>query len=104
MNWTEIKEKAPKALRSAEDKLYTEDHPNHPDHGRISRVRDLFDLFDERGIYCIVYPEKKHAELWEWDIERENKATVDAQEKCSSRKQAEIAVFTKAFELLEERL
>ncbi len=103
MNWESLKENYPKALKKAEQALKTHDHPNHPDYGRIERTRDLYDFFDGEGIACdpgFDIGEDQFDPFVFDEIERKIHWVGSKQE----RTEAEIAAFTKAFEILEERL
>lgn len=61
--------------------------------------RDLYDFFDENEIYIL--PEKTEFEEgieWGWDL------ISDCEYGFNSRPEAESAAFTKAFEILENKL
>ena len=62
--------------------------------------RGLFDFFDENGIHINTLVFGKD---WSWDIVS-IKLTVGSETNYATRKEAELAGVTKAFEELEERL
>ena len=62
--------------------------------------RGLFDFFDDHNIHILI---DVFGKKWSWSIDSEEcKATMS--DKYSSRKEAEMAGVTEAFDILEKRL
>lgn len=128
MNWKKINQEYPKVCNelekwlgsekvefSAHDFEYTEDHLRYIDeylHPQIFKTRDLYDFFDEQGIYINVYPyihldtfQSMEADIYvtytDGDID---KISINSLELDNPRSEAEIDAFTKAFEILENKL
>ena len=96
MNWNKIKEKYPKAHKKLFDtcKVVID----------IDSDRDLYDFFDEQGIIINVY--NLFGSFW-WDIKEYYErlfAEHAKEDQYKTRTEAEEKAFTKAFELLEEKL
>ena len=106
MNWTEIKEKYPKAFGLLEsflkgkELMAMEQRNRHP----ITVMRFLYDFFDEQGIIINVY--NFFGNFW-WDI-KEHYTRVFAEhakeDQSKTRTEAEGKAFEKAFEILEAKL
>lgn len=65
----------------------------------------LYDFFDEQGIYIYLDPCSCHSPpLWNWCIIQHDKELFIAFKEHKNRLKAEQAAFTKAFELLNEKL
>ena len=92
MNWIEIKEKYPKSEPLIDKCIRTD--------------RDLYDFFDEQGIHISVYYSdceffecsifNNQGDIAGWDYLETNE--------FETRTEAEVKAFTKAFEILEEKL
>lgn len=96
MNWKEIKEKYPKGF--GETFNYTNRFP-----GLSIDVTDrwLYDFFDEQNFNVAVLP---FFNSWIWKIRYEDMNFVEGEKKESTRTEAEEQAFTRAFEILEEKL
>ena len=105
MNWTEIKEKYPKASRllinyyDIDDSLigiryFVEDY----------LARNLYDFFDSQEIYVCIEYRYGTASLprWYWMVKQDNAA--NEQDSSQTRTEAEEKAFEKAFEILENKL
>ena len=105
MNWTEIKEKYPKASRllinyyDIDDSLigiryFVEDY----------LARNLYDFFDSQEIYVCIEYRYGTASLprWYWMVKQDNAA--NEQDSSQTRTEAEEKAFEKAFEILEDKL
>lgn len=94
MNWNIIAEKYPNAW-----KLYQQSGEDF----RESNDRDLYDFFDQQGIYGTV---KFHIkDSWFYDLETDDKKHYPYHGPCKkSRSSAEEEMWTKQFNILEERL
>jgi hypothetical protein len=106
MNWKAIKEKCPKALQEAirTGEWFIDNDGDVCSCGNGPRV--LYDFFDENDIYIGIdvgrYVGEKHMN-YEYSI-WETEDCVEMSKCYLSRFEAEESAFTKAFEILEERL
>ena len=105
MNWTEIKEKYPKAY----DSLLEWEPIIDISVWIYFKDRNLYDFFDEQELIIEIGVEygKDCEDYWfEWFINLKGTGGADyLGHKCyKSRSEAEQAAFTKAFEILEEKL
>ena len=92
MNWTEIKEKYPKAWNV----LLNSKHYHY------GNSRCLYDFFDEQGIYVgIISSPNRYACTIFISASGEKMSQSKDIEIGSTRSEAETAAFTKAFEILE---
>jgi len=119
MNWKEIDEKCPKAFKhylttinawcSGYEKIVCQST------NKIYQPRDLYDFFDGEGLYIVLHPVAKwkpdgeHSSEWDFSIlgntHSEFGTTTPAKRtKYNERSEVESIAFTKAFELLEEKL
>lgn len=118
MNWQKLSNKYPLAYKHMEnnfDCLYTMsinithsiNGVKQPDKVRKikhSLKRDLYDFFDEQGIYiAIEYDNWEYDFIWYVYI-NETGDYKAPETRIKARPQAETAAFTKAFEILNERL
>jgi len=120
MNWKQIQKKHPKAFNkliewlncSVEVKIednelvtYVPAIPGHVVMRKdVMSMRRLYDFFDERGIYIDIDCESVIVgDHWEFTIDQKGKGHEGNEELYSTRKQAETAAFTKAFEILEKQ-
>jgi hypothetical protein len=125
MNWEEIADKYPKAFEllcnslGVLDEYYSElleeyrtkfnqfiDEISSPEGSWDDRK--LFDFFDENGIVIIggILFDAFDARECEWDYEiyQTKEDYVESGKGFKSRKESESAAFTKAFEILEDKL
>ncbi|MCK5606295.1 hypothetical protein KAR91_30625 [Candidatus Pacearchaeota archaeon] len=107
MNWKEIKEKYPKAWKCCYDWSDTHFETDIPIYaiGDILTLRHLYDFFDENDINIFVrLSDITNSFLpFDWDIVYEDIYHSSYLE-YKTRKEAEQAAFTKAFEILEQKL
>ena len=102
MNWNRIKEASPKAVNLLRNTAYYD----------LREPRRLYDFFDENEIYVSVNPD--HDGNWEYRTRPIDNDKVyfwinvnwvyEDDVEYKTRYEAEEAVFTKAFEMLEEKL
>lgn len=105
MNWEEVEENSPKALKQAEFSLKTIDHPSMKGYGRIERERDLYDFFDQHGVRCFIVDGQSPEDKFGWSILiGANGFHLPEDQVHFSRKEAEDDMFSYAFEKLEEQL
>jgi len=116
LDWKTIKKKCPKAFE-----VLVKDHETIEEWGEIDNptiwgvhieephwvIRHLYDFFDSKDL--IVLPENiiiGGEFIWYFSIGTSNNLSffVDYESKFIGRKETEIAAFTKAFELLEDKL
>jgi len=111
MNWNEIKEKYPKAVEliyECADKYAIGAFIDDYKYNRL-----LYDLFDEQGVYISAFytahwtnaEESEWRSYFDWEIYDkafENIGSSEVEE--PTRTEAEEQAFTKAFEILEEKL
>jgi len=102
MNWTEIKEKYPKAYDKYIDWCHAEDCPSSKCYQHTGR--DLYDFFDSQEIYVCIEYRYGTASLprWYWMVKQDNAA--NEQDSSQTRTEAEEKAFEKAFEILEDKL
>ena len=113
MNWQKLSLKYPKAYKHMEDNfkcLFTNKELTSVEYGvpryggtiKHPLKRDLYDFFDGEDIMTNVTP-LLHTFEWFADDYNSVKFARDYGE-CETRSEAETEAFTKAFEILEERL
>lgn len=100
MNWKELEDQFPKAW----DKLEESNYPLCYD-GIENKpvVRDLYEFFDEQEIYIYPRPVVNYMQCRFYICDR-TEIIGNGTEVFQNRKDMEEAAFTKAFEILEERL
>jgi hypothetical protein len=99
MNWKEIENKYPKAFNLLSDK-----------YGKVSaklmlnsNERELYDFFDDNGISIIIDVDYYDGLMFIPCIFSIKNHQFDPIDNYDSRKEAEFAAFTRAFELLEDK-
>lgn len=114
MNWTEIKEKYPKAFNNlieiwniktykcTEFELISNNAVDNKSCNIIVNDRDLYYFFDNNEILISVANNGK--ESWFWDVENYKSILASWEESSNTRIEAEQTAFKKAFELLEKQL
>lgn len=106
MNWDKIKENFPLAMKLLADKwdLHYIKSINDVEYGLEGArfdLRDLFDFFDENLITVLLTCEFDFGfEI----LENRYESIIEVKKWYNSRKEAESAAFTKAFEILESKL
>ena len=108
MNWKEIKEGFPKAFSLLNDSKLENRHLLF--YGKYN-YRDLYDLFDDNNIIIGVYGGSvfdkdrsiKDLKTFDWEL-LANGIFEESEIGVNTRIEAENAVFTKAFEILENQL
>jgi len=131
MNWTEIKEKHPKAWNnliffigmgygmsteiSSKDFLLLHGSSGEHHDQMPFPIRDLYDFFDEQGISVCVMRDTMTEKRWFVEVFEDKPHNIDGvifkwqfkieeDHEFDSRNNAEDYIFTKAFEMLEEKL
>lgn len=124
MNWKQIQKKHPKALSKYINNLYKDESKTYEDfigfvegehcYNEDFKWRDLYDFFDELNISIGIVPVCTYKDDtvnkitdFDWHIIVVGKeyAIEDDPPICyKNRKEAESAAFTKAFEVLENRV
>ena len=120
MNWKEIVTQCPKAWTRLSDEHETRwpgvDHPDCVCVGMLDwdswELRHLYDFFDENGIHLgvreTIQPLGSYHEwvctIHCWEPYKELYVRSEKKHHFETRSEVEEAAFTKAFELLEERL
>ena len=103
MNWPELYKQYPLAYKYMEDNFKCLYRFKHPDYSiKHPLNRDLYDFFDEAGVIVQIYQciETRH---FKFSILHSHAFEVDL-DRFEYRKSAETEAFTKAFEMLNERL
>jgi len=105
MNWDEIKKKYPKAVEliyECADKYAIGAFIDDYKYNRL-----LYDLFDEQGVYINISTQFHEDNIKMWDfyiIGDDGWNLAELTYEFTTRTEAEEKAFTKAFEILEEKL
>ena len=99
MNWEEIRKKNPKAIDKMENWL------NETKHHFVKKGQErlLYDFFDENEIYISISVDDSVKQAI-WFLGFIGKEIDCNLEDVKTRSEAEIVIFTKAFEILEQKL
>ncbi len=99
IDWSTVEETCPKALKLAKEFSLKEDSDFwNGGNTKLNSMRWLFDFFDEYLINCAANP---HINAKDWCYTIYRRAF---EREFPDRRKAEVAMFTKAFELLESML
>ena len=101
MNWKEIKEKYPKAIKL----ILSTDHSPVCLYNEFAPSRNFYDFFDENGLIIIIdYDYYDGDFLWKFDITFGTGTIYESGSMYNNRQDVEGPAFIKAFEILEEKL